>query len=153
LITKLTETWKAEQRSIAARDLASVSAAPLCLRDADGLDFNLTRRGSWAMPSVRARGRVMPAPAIHWWHMPQKLSQQQGMLRARAVLASTAKGEISGDEDTLRLVTSECRAIINCIRQGDHDIFTIMIVAGNNDAQTRAIMEEIRSGMSEGSLE
>ena len=44
-------------------------------------------------------------------------------------------------------------AIINCIRQGNHNIFTIMIVAGNNDAQTRAIMEEIRSGMSGAPLE
>jgi hypothetical protein len=90
---------------------------------------------------------IMPAPAIHWWHMPQKLSQQEGMQRARAVLATTAKGQISGDEDTLRLVTSEFRAIINCVKRGDHDIFTIMIVAGNNDAQTLAIMEEIRTGM------
>ena len=59
----------------------------------------------------------------------------------------TANGQISGDEDTLRLVTSEFRAIINCVKRGDHDIFTIMIVAGNNDAQTLAIMEEIRTGM------
>ena len=93
----------------------------------------------------------MPAPAIHWWHMPQNLSQHEGMQRASAVLATTAKeGKISGDEDTLRLVTSEFHAIINCVRQGDHDIFTIMIVAGNNDAHTRAIMEEIRSGMGSG---
>jgi hypothetical protein len=95
----------------------------------------------------------MTAPAIHWWHMPQNLSQREGMQRARAVLATTAQGTISGDEDTLRLVTSEFHAIINCVRQGANDIFTIMIVAGNNDAQTRAIMEEIRSGMRGGPLE
>jgi hypothetical protein len=70
------------------------------------------------------------------------------------VLATTVKGgKISGDKDTLRLVTSELHAIINCVRQGDHDIFTIMIVAGNNDAETRAIMEEIRDGMRDGLLE
>ena len=96
----------------------------------------------------------MSAPAIHWWHMPQNLSQQEGMQRASAVLATTVKGgKISGDKDTLRLVTSELHAIINCVRQGDHDIFTIMIVAGNNDAETRAIMEEIRDGMRDGLLE
>jgi hypothetical protein len=95
----------------------------------------------------------MPAPSIHWWHMPQNLSQQEGMQRARAVLSTTATGTISGDEDTLHLVTSQFHAIINCIRQGNHNIFTIMIVAGNNDAQTRAIMEEIRSGMSGAPLE
>ena len=95
----------------------------------------------------------MPAPAIHWWHMPQNLSQREGMSRAQAVLATTAKGKISGDQDTLHLATSEFRAIINCVRQGDDNIFTIMIVAGNNDAQTRAIMEEIRSGMQSGLLE
>ena len=49
----------------------------------------------------------MPAPAIHWWHMPQNLSLREGMQRAHAVLATTGKGEISGDEDTLRLTTSE----------------------------------------------
>jgi hypothetical protein len=43
----------------------------------------------------------MPAPAIHWWHMPQNLSQREGMSRAQAVLATTAKGKISGDQDTL----------------------------------------------------
>ena len=96
----------------------------------------------------------MPAPAIHWWHMPQHLSQDEGMQRARVVLSTTAKGgKISGDEDTLRLVTSEFHAIINCVRQGDRDIFTIMIVAGNNDAETRAIMEEIRDGMGSGVLD
>jgi hypothetical protein len=61
--------------------------------------------------------------------------------------------KISGDEDTRRLVTSGLHAIINCVRQGDHDIFTIRIVAGNDDAHTRAIMEEIRSGMLSGVLD
>jgi hypothetical protein len=99
----------------------------------------------------------MSAPAIHWWHMRQDLSQQEGLQRARAVLAIMAKGgqgpKISGDEDTLRLVTSGFHAIINCVRQGANDIFTIMIVAGSNDAETRAIMEEIRNGMLGGLLE
>jgi hypothetical protein len=34
----------------------------------------------------------MSAPAIHWWHMRQDLSQQEGMQRASAVLATTVKG-------------------------------------------------------------
>ena len=96
----------------------------------------------------------MSAPSIYWWHMPQNLSQEEGMLRARAVLATTATGTIGGAEvDALHLVTSEFHAIINCVGQDDHDILTIIIVAGNNDAQTRAIMQEIRSGMSGGPLE
>jgi hypothetical protein len=97
----------------------------------------------------------MPAPSIYWWHMPQNLSQQEGIQRARAVLATTATGTISDDDngEALHLVTSEFHAIINCVGQGDHDIFTIMIVAGDNDAQTRAIMEEIRTGMRGGPLD
>jgi|tagenome__1003787_1003787.scaffolds.fasta_scaffold15074083_1 hypothetical protein len=95
----------------------------------------------------------MPAPAIHWWHMPQNLSLREGMQRAHAVLATTGKGEISGDEDTLRLTTSEFRAIINCVRRGDNEIFTIMIAVSNNDGQARGIMEEIRTGMRGGVLE
>ena len=99
----------------------------------------------------------MSAPAIHWWHMPQDLSQQEGMQRASTSLALIAKGgqdaKISGDEDTRRLVTSGLHAIINCVRQGDHHIFTIIIVAGNNDVETRAIMEGIRGDMLSGVFE
>jgi hypothetical protein len=95
----------------------------------------------------------MAAPAIHWWHMSQDLSVKEGMNRARAVLSTTGKGQISGDEDTLRLTTSEFIAIINCVRRGDNRIFTIMIAVSNNDAQARGIMEEIRSGMRGGVLE
>src|SRR5512142_2844578 len=97
----------------------------------------------------------MPAPSIYWWYMPQNLSQQEGLQRARAVLATSLRGTISDDEDgeALHMVASEFHAIINCVRRGDHDIFTIMIVAGDNDAQTRAIMEEIRSGMGGAPLE
>jgi hypothetical protein len=134
--------------------VGNVSAMPLRPRDAALALTSISHGGDrWQSdPSALEEG-IMSAPAIHWWHMPQNLSQREGMLRARAVLATTAKGEISGDEDTLRLATSEFRAIINCVRRGDDDIFTIMIVAGNNDAQTRGIMEEIRSGMSGGILE
>jgi len=97
----------------------------------------------------------MPAPSIYWWYMPQNLSQQAGMQRARAVLATTAEGTINDDADgeAVHLVTSEFHAIINCVRQGDNNIFTIMIVAGDNDAQARAMMEEIRTGMSSGVLD
>jgi hypothetical protein len=91
----------------------------------------------------------MPAPSIYWWYMPQNLSQQEGLQRARTVLATSLEGTISDDEDgeALHMVASSLHAIINCVRQGDHEIFTIIIVAGNNDAQTRGIMEEIRGGM------
>jgi hypothetical protein len=94
----------------------------------------------------------MAAPSIHWWHMPQDLSQSDGMRRTRAVLASMAKGQISGDEDTLHLRTTEFHAIVNCIRRGD-GIFTIMIVASNDDRQAKAIMEEIRTGMQSGLID
>jgi hypothetical protein len=95
----------------------------------------------------------MPAPALNWWHMTQSLSQREGMRRARAVLATTAEGEISGDEHTLKLVTSEFRAVINCIPRGDDRIFTTMIVTGHDGQQTRHILGEIRAGIKGGPLE
>ena len=95
----------------------------------------------------------MPVPALNWWHMTQSLSQQEGMRRARAVLATAAKGQISGDEDTLNLITSEFRAVINCIRRGDDRIFTTMIVVGHDGHQTSGLLKEIRQGMQDGVLE
>src|SRR4051812_44758047 len=102
---------------------------------------------------ARCEGGTMAAPALNWWHMTQSLSQSAGMNRARAVLASAAKGEINGDEDTLNLMTSEFRAVINCIRRGDDKIFTTMIVVGHNGQQTSSILKEIRSGMQGGIID
>ena len=95
----------------------------------------------------------MAAPALSWWHMTQDLGQRDGMKRARAVLATTAEGEISGDEDTLRLITSEFTAVINCISRGDRKIFTTIIVAGHEGSLTSGLMKEIRTGMRGGLLE
>ena len=94
----------------------------------------------------------MAAPSIHWWHMSQDLNQHDGMQRARAVLASLAHGQISGDEDTLHLRTTEFHAIVNCIRLGG-GIFTTMIVASNDDGQAKALMVEIRTGMQSGVID
>jgi hypothetical protein len=84
--------------------------------------------------------------------MSQDLNQHDGMQRARAVLASLAHGQISGDEDTLHLRTTEFHAIVNCIRLGG-GIFTTMIVASNDDGQAKALMVEIRTGMQSGVID
>jgi hypothetical protein len=95
----------------------------------------------------------MPAPAMYWWHMRQELGVADGVNRALAVMATTADGVIESEEDKVRLVTSNFRALIKCLPWRDGEILTIIIVAGNNGNETRGIMEELRSGMRGGVLE
>jgi hypothetical protein len=95
----------------------------------------------------------MPAPAMYWWHMRQELSVAGGLNRALAVMATTADGDIESEEDMVRLVTSNFRALIKLLPWRDREILTIIIVAGNDGNETRGIMEELRNGMRGGVLE
>jgi hypothetical protein len=95
----------------------------------------------------------MPAPAMYWWHMRQALSVADGVNRALAVMGTTADGDIEREEDKIRLVTSNFRALIKCLPWREGEVLTIIIVAGNNGDETRGIMEELRNGMRGGVLE
>ena len=104
----------------------------------------------------------MSAPALYWWHLEQDLTVAAGVERARRILAFIpapphkrppgARHEVSGDDDRVRLVTSDFRVIVKCLPQGERRVLTIVIVAGNDGAQTEGVMVRVRDVMRSGNL-
>jgi hypothetical protein len=104
----------------------------------------------------------MAAPALHWWHMEQALSVQEGVDRARRIMAVVpapahkrppgARHEVTSDEDRARLITDDLRVIVKCLPQGGGKVLTIIIVAGRDGGRTEGVMETFRDVMRSGDI-
>ena len=104
----------------------------------------------------------MAAPALFWWHMEQELSVQEGVERARRIMAVVpapahkrppgARHEVTSDEDRARLITDDFMVIVKCLPQGRGKVLTIIIVAGHDGGQTEGVMHTFRDVMRSGNI-
>jgi hypothetical protein len=104
----------------------------------------------------------MAAPELYWWHLEQELTVAAGVERARRIMTSIpapphkrppgARHEVTSDDDRVRLITSDIRVIVKCLPRGEGRVLTIVIVAGNDRAQTEGVMVKVRDVMRSGNL-
>jgi len=95
----------------------------------------------------------MAAPALFWWQMPLKMSQQDGVQRAHAALANTATGKITKNASSATLVSGNFIATISCLPRGKSEVQVIIIMAGQDGKETRGVLEQLRGGMRTGLFE